>query len=175
MAVIVVGPETTIGDLERRLFRSGPSDAVIRRFRKQLREANPDVDFNLLQHGLVLRLPELPELRRAGDLTLDDSIEDGVAAVRQRLRTDLEEFGDAARRRLRDDAVDRRLAAKQLDSREVLDVAGRDEAVREAVKAAAEGIAEDEAAAERYRAVLEQAITEWADELAALDLAVRTR
>lgn len=172
MAVIVVGQETTFGDLERRLFTGGPSDAVIRRFRKQLRELNPDVDFNLLRPGLVLRLPQLPELRRAADLTLDDSIKDGVAAVRQRLRTDLEEFGDAARRRLRDEAADRSLAAKQLGSREVQDVAGRDEAVGEAVKAAAEGIAEDEAADERRRAVLEQAITEWTDELAALDRAV---
>jgi len=168
MAVIVVGTETSLQELEGRLFKRGASAATRERLRKAIRDENPDVDFDHLRRGQVLKLPRSPDLRADGDLSLDDSVKEAIGVVRERLKADLEDLGTAAQERLTNDAAARAVTAKQLDSAEVRAAAAQDDAVMAAVNSAAEGLDEDAAADDRRQAVVKQAIAEWENELDAL-------
>lgn len=169
MPVLVVGGETTLAALDRRLFKSGvPADAIAR-VHKAIRDENPDVDFDHLRPGLVLRLPRLPELKARADLSFDGSVAEAVSATGRSLESDLKDLEAAARDRLGTDAEERRALSRQLESREVQAAASKDDGVMAALRSAQEGIAEDEAADERRRAVVEQAVAEWTGELPTLD------
>jgi hypothetical protein len=173
MPVMVVGNEATLAGLENRLFKSGLSAAAAERLRKAIRDENPGVNFNELRPGTVLKLPRSPDLRSGRDLSLDDSVRGGVDAMRDHLKADLEELGTAAQNRLRDDAANRIVIAKELASREVQAAAAQDDTVMAALNSASEGIAEDAVADEQRLNVIGRAIGEWIEELAAFDAMLR--
>lgn len=169
MPVLVVGGEKTLAALDRRLFKAGvPADAIAR-VHQAIRDENPDIDFDHLRPGLVVRLARLPELRARADLSLDESMAEAVSAAGRSLESDLKDLAAAAQDRLSDDAEERRELAQQLQSREVQAAASKDDGVMAALRSAEEGIAEEEAADERRRAVVEHAVAEWTGELPTLD------
>jgi len=169
MAVIVVGNERSLSAMNRRLFRAGASAAEIDKLHKVIRTENPEVDFARLQPGLVLRLPRSPLLKAHDSLSFDDTISEAVGATRDQLRADLGALVGDARAALREEDANRRTLTKLLGSRQVTVAVSDDESVAEALKAAQEGLAEDAAADERLGAVIKQAVSEWGDELEALD------
>lgn len=168
MPVLIVGKETTFSALRPRLFKGRVSSAVAGRIADALKDANPQVDFEKLRPGTVLRIPELPELRVAA-LSLDDTVDRGIETLRGDLTARMEALMKAADERMDAATAERRKVRPALDADEVQaairrdqEIAGNLEAVREALEVEAEAA---RARAER----LKEATDRWTAELAALD------
>ena len=169
MPVLVIGRETTLEELDGRLFRTGVSDAAVKRLRAAIRKANPDVDFANLRPGTVVRLPSAPELRAGEDLSFDESVAQAVGATRDQLTSELKELAVTSRGRQRDAAVARKTARALLGSKEVKAAAAQDAGVARAVDSVGSALdREDEADAQRQETA-KVAVSQWADGLAALD------
>jgi hypothetical protein len=109
--VLVVGKQKSFKDLQPLLFsQERVSSAAVKRVRDALVEANPHVDLARLRPGLVLTLPDVPEIQAVPDLSLGDtvqsSLDDLVGELRQALNAAVEAFdaADAEERRALQDA-----------------------------------------------------------------------
>jgi hypothetical protein len=169
MPILVTGGETTLEELDRRLFRTGVSDAAVKRLRAVIRKANPDVDFADLQPGTVIRLPSAPELRAGEDLSFDDSVAQAIGATRDQLTAELKELAVTVRGRQRNAAVERKTARSLLGSKEVKGAAAQDAGVARAVDSVASALDREDSADAQRQETAKIAVSQWADGLAALD------
>jgi hypothetical protein len=168
MPVLVVGREGTLEELDRRLFRTGVSDAAVKRLRAAIRDANPDVDFANLRPGTVIRLPIAPELRARDDLSFE-SIAEAVGATRDQLTSGLKDLAVTVRGRQRDAAAARKTARSLLGSREVKAAAAQDAGVARAVESVEFALTSEDEADSQRQETAKVAVSQWADGLAALD------
>jgi len=169
MPVMVVGREGTLEELDRRLFRTGVSDAAVKRLRAAIRAENPDVDFANLRPGTVIRLPNAPELRARDDLSFDENIAEAVGATRDQLTSELKDLAVTVRGRQRDAAAARKTARSLLGSREVRAAAAQDAGVARAVESVESALTSEDEADSQRQETARAAVSQWADGLAALD------
>jgi hypothetical protein len=167
MPLLIVGDEKNLTALRSRLFEGRVSAAAVGRVSDALKAANPGVNFEKLRPGIVLTIPDLPELA-VGDLSLDDTVDRSIETLRKDLATAIETLTNAATVRSRADAAERKRVRPALDADEVRAAAARDPAVASDLKAAIEALDADEAAAKERIAALKKAAEEWTAELEAL-------
>jgi hypothetical protein len=168
MPVIIVGTETNLAALRSRLFSGKVSNTTMSEVSDAIRTANPHVDLNALQPGTVLTVPDLPKVSVRGDVSLDQTSKQAIAAILATVGTTLEQLTASARTREVDDAGERKQLAKALTAKDLDAAARTDKAVAASLKAARDGLAAEEALAKDRVAGLDQARVEWSGELEAL-------
>ena len=168
MPVIIVGDEKNLTALRSRLFEGPVSPAARREVTDAIRDANPHVDLEALERGTILTVPDLPKVRVRGDVSFDDVSKGAVASVADQSRAGLEALVAAGREANRDAGVQRRRAAKLLDSTEVTAAARKDDALAADVAAVRDALAAEYELAKESGAALTKARGEWTAELGAL-------
>ena len=117
MPVIIVGNEKNFTALRSRIFSGRVPTAAAQEVSDAIAAANPHVDLNKLEPGTVLTVPDLPHVKVAGDLSLDDTTKQVLAGIAQSGADALADIVAAAKSADRDAAAER----KQLDSDPVVD------------------------------------------------------
>lgn len=168
MPVLVVGSEKSFKDLRERLFVGGSvSSAAAKRVRDALIDANPHVDLARLTPGLVLTLPDMPEIHAAEDLSLGgivqtslddvarelDHMVSGTASALEAADREERKAIDSALRALDDDTI-RRDAAAQPEAERALEQAA--DGLKRAGDALEERAALRGAGVEEWRAEIKQ-------------------
>ena len=169
MPILVTGRETTLESLDRRLFKTGASDAAIRRLRASIRELNPDVDFEHLRPGTVLRLPKAAELKARDDGSFDETIKEGIVGLQDQLAAQLRLMADVANAGLANDADERERAAKFLGSDTAARTIDQDRNLAFARKGALDAFANDRGDTDTAQSVVKEAVASWLEELKSLD------
>jgi hypothetical protein len=168
MPLLIVGDEENFAALRSRLFERRVSNAIAKRVADALKAANPHADLDNLRPGVVLTVPELPEIAIA-DLSLDDTVDRAVETLRADLAAAIEALQRSAAERAREAAAERKRILPLFDAEEVRAAAGRDDALAADLAAAQEAIEADAAAAKVRTTELKKAVEEWAAELDALN------
>lgn len=173
MPLLIVGEEKNFAALRSRLFERRVSNATAKRVADALKAANPHADFDKLRPGVVLTIPELPEIAVA-DLSLDDTVDRAVETLRTDLAQAIDVLERSAAERVREAAAERKRILPLFEAEEVRAAAGRDDALAADLAAAQEAIEGDAAAAKVRTTKLRKAAEEWSAELDALN-AIRPR
>jgi hypothetical protein len=169
VSVLVVGKQKSFKDLQSLLFSQGTvSSAAAKRVRDALVEANPHADLSRLRPGLVLTLPDVPEIQAIPDLSLGDtvqsSLDDLVSELTRAVNAAVEAF----------DAAD----AEELRAVQDAQSAVREDVVRQQASAfdeAAAALGEAESALKNAEAAINEraalrmvVVREWSDEIQTL-------
>jgi len=168
MPTIVIENEHSLAGLNRRLFRRGTSPAEIEKLHRRIRRDNPEVDFDDLRAGTVLRLPESPHLRVREESSFQDTIADGLEDLRTEAAEDVTSRLAFARVQLKGDAARRRAMAKRLGTRRVRAVLEKHPDLALTVDGAREALVADAEHDLRRAEVVEAATEQWAAELEVL-------
>lgn len=168
MPVLVVGTEKNFTALRERLFAGRVSPAAARDVKEAVAEANPDVDLDDLQPGTVLTIPEAPRLSLRGELSLDETPKQALAAVASAGARALEELAAAAQAAERERSAERKRLGSALGSAEVDGAIRQDPDLKADVDATRAALEEEEARAKERTAALKQAQAEWTKEMASL-------
>ena len=168
MPVVVVGTEKNFAALRPRLFSGRVSTAVAREVADAVRAANPDVDLDKLQPGTVLTVPKVRGVSTRGDLSLDETVTQGVAQFAAGAAEMLGDLAAAAKRVERERAAERKALVKAMGGKEVEAAARRDKELAADLKAALAAVTEEDAQAKERTAALTQAQKEWLAEFEAL-------
>jgi hypothetical protein len=168
MPVIIVGTEKNFAALRTRLFSGRVSSARLQEVTDAVAEANPHADLSALKPGTILTIPDSPHLSVSGDISLDDSTKELVDAVANAGSQALEDLVAAARVADRSAAVERKQLVATLARPELAEVAKKDQALSEDLKAVRKAVDDDEAQAKKRTAGLQEATTSWKSELESL-------
>jgi hypothetical protein len=168
MPVIIVGTEKNFAALRTRLFGGRVSSARLQEVTDAVAEANPHADLSALKPGTILTIPDSPHLSVSGDISLDDSTKELVDAVANAGSQALEDLVAAARVADRNAAVERKQLVATLARPELAEVAKKDQALSEDLKAVRKAVDDNEAQAKKRTAGLQEATTSWKSELESL-------
>jgi hypothetical protein len=167
MPLLIVGDEKNVAGLRKRLFAGRVSNATVGRVTAALQEANPHVDLEKLRPGVVLTVPDLPELAVA-DLSFDDTIDRAIVSHQGDLRERIEALQAAADQRARADAAERKRIRPTLDDKAVQAAVRKDQELAALVAAAGQALDAESAAAKERAERLRKAAEGWTEELEAL-------
>lgn len=168
MPTIVIENERSLAGLNRRLFRRGISPADIEKLHGRIRRDNPEVDFENLRAGTVLRLPDSPHLRVRDESSFEDTIAGGLERVQAEAIEDVTSRRAFASRQLKGDAAQRRAMAKRLGTRRVRAVVEKHPDLAPTVDGAREALLAEADDDLRRAEVVEVATEQWAAELEVL-------
>jgi hypothetical protein len=168
MPVIIVGTEKNFAALRPRLFAGKVSNAAVREVTDAIAAANPHVDLKKLEPGTVITVPDHPGVSTQGDLSLDDSAKELIQGIANAGADALEQLVGTARETESQAAQERKRAAAVLSSSEIDAAVRKDKSLAPDVKAAQEGLAQEDALAQDRQAALKDAQTQWNAELTAL-------
>jgi len=165
MPVIIVGTEKNFAALRTRLFSGRVSNARLQEVTEAVAEANPHADLNSLKPGTILTIPDSPHLSVSGDISLDDSTKELIDAVANAGSAALDDLAATARVAERNAAAERKQLVATLARSELGEVAKKDQAFSEDLKAVKKAVDDDEAQAKQHTAALQEATTAWKSEL----------
>jgi hypothetical protein len=168
MPVIIVGAEKNFAALRPRLFEGRISNTVAGDVADSIRAANPDVNLDKLEPGTVLTVPDHPKLAVRGRVSVDSTSKQVAAALADRGAAALDELQATAKTVTGGAAADRKQVSALLSSSELAAATRKDKRLGDALKAAAEAVAAEDAAAKEQQSALTAAAKEWTGELAAL-------
>jgi hypothetical protein len=168
MPVLIVGNENTFSQLESRLIAGRASAAKRAKVADAIRRANPNVDLEDLQPGMVLTVPDMAEVRIRGNLSVDATSRSAIDEVGSQLEAALESTrvrtgAETRRGRERRSAV---LAA--MDSSELARAAKSNKELSAAIDKTRLSVAKDEELDKERSRLTEQAFAEWTGDLDAL-------
>jgi hypothetical protein len=165
MAVIVVGTEKNFAALRPRIFSGRVSTAAVKETTEALAAANPGVNFEALQPGTILTVPDLPHVSVQGDVSLDDTTKQLLEGLANAGGSALEELLATARKTESAAAAERKQLVAALSSKDLDAAARRDTALAPGVKAAQDAVEDEEKRAKERIAALDAARTDWNAEL----------
>jgi hypothetical protein len=168
MPVIIVGNEKNFTALRSRIFSGRVPTAAAQEVSDAIAAANPHVDLNKLEPGTVLTVPDLPHVKVAGDLSLDDTTKQVLAGIAQSSADALADIVAAAKSADRDAAAERKQLTGTLSSTELGGIAGRSKDLADDVKAVQKAVADEEKASKDRATALQQASDAWNAELKTL-------
>ena len=168
MPVLVVGSEQNFTALRPRLFAARVSSAAARELKEAVAAANPEVDLDDLQPGTVLTIPDAPRLSLRGELSLDETPKQALAAVASAGTRALEELAAAAQAAEREGSAERKRLGAALGSSEVEAAIRQDPDLKADVDATRAALDGEEADAKERAAALKRAQAEWTKEMASL-------
>jgi hypothetical protein len=168
MPVIIVGNEKNFTALRSRIFSGRVPTAAAQEVSDAIAAANPHVDLNKLEPGTVLTVPDLPHVKVAGDLSLDDTTKQVLAGIAQSSADALADIVATAKSADRDAAAERKQLTGTLSSTELGGIAGRNKDLADDVKAVQKAVADEEKASKDRATALQQASDAWNAELKTL-------
>ncbi len=168
MPVIIVGTEKNFAALRPRLFTGKVSNAAVREVTDAIAAANPHVDLKKLEPGTVITVPDHPGVSTHGDLSLDDSVKEVIQGIANAGADALDQFVGIARETESEAAAERKQTAAVLGSKEVDAAVRTDKSLAPDVKAAQDGLAQEDAQASDRDAALNDAQKQWKAELKAV-------
>lgn len=168
MPIVVIGSEKNFEALRPRLYAGRVSAKAARELAAAIRAANPHADLDRLEPGTVLTIPDAPNLKVRGELSLGETLENAIEGLSEVGKNALEHVAATAKTREAEAAEERKQLTKALESKELEAAASKDEALAADLDAVREGVAEEEERAGKRAAALEQAKAEWTKELDAL-------
>jgi hypothetical protein len=168
MPVIIVGNEKNFTALRSRIFSGRVPTAAAQEVSDAIAAANPHVDLNKLEPGTVLTVPDLPHVKVAGDLSLDDTTKQVLEGIAQSSADALADIVAAAKSADRDAAAERKQLTGTLSSTELGGIAGRSKDLADDVKAVQKAVADEEKASKDRATALQQASDAWNAELKTL-------
>ena len=172
MPTIVVGNERNFSQLRPVLFQGRVPAATATEVEKTVKEANPHVDFDRLQPGTVITIPEgLPGVAiepQPAVVVSPGSTDPPVRAVPAHGKLELDALADASKAAEVAGRNDRKRLAKAFVSPTLEAAMKRDKQLAAAVAAARDAVAEEDAAVKERAAELKKAQTEWQAGLDAL-------
>jgi hypothetical protein len=168
MPVIIVGNEKNFTGLRSRIFSGRVPTAAAKEVSDAIAAANPHVNLDKLEPGTVLTVPDLPHVKVAGDLSLDETTKEVLAGIAQSGADALDDLLAAARSAERDAAAERKQLTATLSSKDVSDAGGRNKDLGDDVKAVQKAVADEEKAAKDRATALQDASTSWSAELKTL-------
>jgi hypothetical protein len=168
MPIVVVGTEKNFAALRPRLVAGRISTKAAGELAAAIRAANPHANLDKLTPGTVLTIPDAPNVKVRGELSLGDTLEGALEGLSNAGKTALAELTATAGEREGEAAKERKELAKTLASKE-LEAAGRkDQELAADLEATRKAVDEEDARAGERAAALEKAQGEWAGELDAL-------
>ena len=167
MAVLVVGSEKNVAAVRARVATGAVSGAAAKRIADAFRQANPGVDLDNLQPGTVLVVPDLPELKARGDITLDDGVVKAADIALANATETLDGLVETATRQRKEAAAERRRVAKVIDAGELRETADRTPGLLADLEMARQALETDEVADKVHAAALKKAQAQWAADLKA--------
>ena len=167
MAVLVVGSEKNFAAVRARVATGTVSGAAAKRIAEAFRMANPGVDLDKLQPGTILVVPDLPELKARGNITLDDGVMKAADFALANATEALDGLVETAARQRREAGVERRRIAKAMDAGEVREIADRIPGLLEDLEMARRALEADEAVEKEHAAALKKAQGQWTEDLKA--------
>jgi len=168
MPVINVGNEKNFTALRSRIFSGRVPTAAAQEVSDAIAAANPHVDLNKLEPGTVLTVPDLPHVKVAGDLSLDDTTKQVLAGIAQSSADALADIVAAAKSADRDAAAERKQLTGTLSSTELGGAAGQNKDLADDIKAVQKAVADEEKASKDRATALQQASDAWNAELKTL-------
>jgi hypothetical protein len=168
MPVIIVGNEKNFTELKSRLFTGRVSGTKLQEVTDAVAEANPHADLKALTPGMVLTIPDAPNLAVRGEISLDDSTKELIDAVANAGSGALEDLVTTARAADRSAAAERKQLTATLARSELGAAAKRDKALGDDVKAVQKAVEDDEAQSKNRATALQEATTSWKRELESL-------
>ena len=165
MPRIVIENERSLAGLNRRLFRRGTPREEIDRLHDRIRADNPEVDFENLRPGTVVRVPDSPDLRVRPESTFQDTVAEGLERLRGEAEQDVASRREVAREELKGSVAERRAMAKRLGSRRVRAVVEKFPDLAPTVDGAREALLVDAEDDLRRAEAVEAATEQWAAEL----------
>ena len=168
MPVIIVGNEKNFTALRSRIFSGRVPTAAAQEVSDAIAAANPHVDLNKLEPGTVLTVPDLPHVKVAGDLSLDDTTKQVLEGIAQSSTDALADIVAAAKSADRDAAAERKQLTATLSSTDLGGAAGKNKDVGDDIKAVQKAVADEEKASKDRATALQQASDAWNAELKTL-------
>jgi hypothetical protein len=168
MPVIIVGNEKNFTALRSRIFSGRVPTAAAQEVSDAIAAANPDVDLNKLEPGTVLTVPDLPQVKVAGDLSLDDTTKQVLEGIAQSSADALADIVAAAKSADRDAAAERKQLTATLSSTQLGGAAGQNKDLADDIKAVQKAVADEEKASKDRATALQQASDAWNAELKTL-------
>jgi hypothetical protein len=173
MPVLVVGSEANLAGLKGRLFSDKVSSGASEKVTTAIRAANPGVDFDKLEPGTVLTVPDLPGVSIRGDLSLDDGIAKAADAVLAQASEILAGLVETAVRQEREGEAERGELVKGMDDSGIREAADKVPGLADDLEQTRRAIGEEEGAAKDRVAALQNAQETWTKELAELTSILR--
>ena len=168
MPVIIVGNEKNFTALRSRIFSGRVPTAAAQEVSDAIAAANPHVDLNKLEPGTVLTVPDLPHVKVAGDLSLDDTTKQVLEGIAQSSADALADIVAAAKSADRDAAAERKQLTATLSSTDLGRAAGQNKDLGDDIKAVQKAVADEEKASKDRATALQQASDAWNAELKTL-------
>jgi len=165
MAVLVVGSEKNLSDLQARLFTGRASGARLQRAKAALAAANPHADLGKLKPGTVLTIPDVPEIPDRGALSLDDSVRGGVDGIATELTNSLAGLLGEAKAQTKQERAGRKETLAAFDDPLVRRAAKGNQDLAAALEAARAAIERDEADAEGRLDGVARSVDAWTAEI----------
>lgn len=165
MRTIVVGTERSAEGVLKAAYAGRMPAAEKKRALTALLRANPRVDFDALERGTMVRIPDLPGRERSRRGMLDDFAESTVEATRAFAATRVEELVATAGREENAASKERAVLLRALGAREVVAAMRADEQLADEIKAVRENVEEEESRSEARLAALNRVGAEWTERL----------
>jgi hypothetical protein len=165
MAVLVVGNEKDLSELQARLFSGRVSGARLQRAQAALAAANPHADLAKLKPGTVLTIPDIPEIPDRGALSLDDSVAGGIDAIATELANSLADLLGEAKAQNRQERAERKETLAAFDDPLVRRAAKGNQDLAAALDAARAAIERDEADADGVLDGVAKSVDAWTAEI----------
>jgi hypothetical protein len=168
MPMLVVGDEKNVAQLKSRLFRGRTSRTAVKTAREALAAANPEVDLDRLTPGMVLTVPDIPEIDVDADLSIGTVTTTPLDEVASRVGALLERTGAASAEVVKRSRADRTRTARVLDSAKVKSAVRGDKELGARVKAARDALDAEAEVEKQQSAATKKAIRQWSTDLDAL-------
>ena len=165
MAVIVVGKEKNFAALRPRLFAGKVSNKTAGEVAAELREANPHANLDKLTPGTVLTVPDSPNVRIRGDLSLDQTTKDALTGLANAGKSHLDDIVSTAESREAEEKQERKEVLKALDQIGSLTGRARDKALTTDLANARKALVEEDKRAAERAATVQKAQGEWTEQL----------
>ncbi|MEU6164322.1 hypothetical protein [Streptomyces tanashiensis] len=163
MPIVVVEQEKTLAALTTRLLKARTAKAVKEKAAQAIRAANPALDLDHLQPGMVVVVPRLAEARAAEDD--DDPVDEFLDVLLSRVGREVVELLQAAESALEAEQAELATTAEILDDEDIEEAAQNDPMLQENLDSLRSSLESDAETAQRNTDILRDGAEQWHSDL----------
>lgn len=165
MPVLIVRDEHSIDDLRPRLVgHRGPGETP-ERLVAAVREANPHVDLDDLQPGVVLTIPDIEDAKVRDDDTPTELLAEGIDAMVAAIGDVIATAGERAAQAAKVESADRATLRRSLQLKAVTQAAKQDKELHANLQGVKQALAAADETADQAATARERAIARWTEDL----------
>ena len=165
MAMMIVGSEKNLSQLKPRLFTGRVSRASLAKVNAAVVAANPTVDVTRLKPGMVLTIPDVPDVKMEADLSVDDITRKSIEQVSQQFDAALETAAGASVAALKRSKAERAKISKVIGSAQVTRATRSNKELASEVKATKAALAAQDELDKAQSISTKNALRQWAKDL----------